>query len=175
MSPFFAIQIPKVFCKSTVHIKKCFLANLIHFLTYIVDCKKKLMLSGNPSHWLAVFQWKTMLVNIELGESRPWKPYTEHLTSWILFCLVFKWSDQVIRRTIQILDILDHKTYIFCPVFRPPFEIQTSCKHDMFGPFEYQTCPVIRWLLYSTKCWINWCIEFLDNFEKLNRFWKNKC
>ena len=28
----------------------------------------------------------------------------------MIFCPVFKWSDRVIRRTIWILDILDHET-----------------------------------------------------------------
>ena len=29
-----------------------------------------------------------------------------------------------------------------------PFEYQTICKPDNFRPFEYQTSPVFRWLLY---------------------------
>ena len=54
----------------------------------------------------------------------------------------------MIRRIIQIPNILDHKTYIFCPVLRPPFENRTIRQPDMFGPFEYKTSPVFRWLLY---------------------------
>ena len=74
---------------------------------------------------------------------------TEHqksklLTFQKLFCLVFKWSDHVIRQTIPITDILDHKTDIF---------VQFSDHHsksgelDMFGQFQCQTCPIFRWLL----------------------------
>ena len=29
-----------------------------------------------------------------------------------------------------------------------PFENQTICKPDNFGPFEYWTSPVFKWLLY---------------------------
>ena len=29
-----------------------------------------------------------------------------------------------------------------------PFEYRTICKPDNFWPFEYQTSPVFRWLLY---------------------------
>ena len=42
---------------------------------------------------------------------------------WIRYS-VFRWwlySDYLIRRTIWIPAILDHKTDIFCPVFRTPF------------------------------------------------------
>ena len=53
------------------------------------------------------------------------------------FYLVFKWSVYFIRPTIKILDILHHKTDIFCPVLRPPFEKQTIQQLEMFGPFEY--------------------------------------
>ena len=73
---------------------------------------------------------------------------SEHLTLQTLFCLVFKWFDRKTRRTIWIHDILDHKTDIFCPVFRPPFKIRSIWQPDMFGPFKCQTCQVFRRLLY---------------------------
>ena len=38
---------------------------------------------------------------------------SKHLTFWTLFCLVFKWSDHMIRLTIPILDISNHKTDTF--------------------------------------------------------------
>ena len=46
------------------------------------------------------------------------------------------------------MDIQDHKTAILCPAFRPPFVNGTIWQLDIFGPFEYQTCVVFRWLLY---------------------------
>ena len=49
----------------------------------------------------------------------------EHLTFPTLFCPVFKWSNQVMRGTFQKLDIFDHETEIFCPVFRLPYKNQT--------------------------------------------------
>ena len=42
-----------------------------------------------------------------------WIPKLQHFTLKTLFCPFFKWSDQLIRRNIQILDIFDHKTDIF--------------------------------------------------------------
>ena len=50
---------------------------------------------------------------------------SEPLTSWTIFCPVFKWSHCVIRRNIQILDMLDHKADNFCLIYIPPFEIRT--------------------------------------------------
>ena len=47
-----------------------------------------------------------------------WIPNTWNPMIWLFrhffIRLVFKWSDQVIRQTIQIPYILDHKTDIFC-------------------------------------------------------------
>ena len=74
---------------------------------------------------------------------------SKHLTFPKLFCLVFKWSDHLIRQTIQKPDICDHKAGIFCPVSRPPFKNQTILQPYIFGPLKYQTCPVFRWWLYS--------------------------
>ena len=39
----------------------------------------------------------------------------------------------MIRRTIETLNILDNTTDMFCPVFRPPLEIQTIQQPDTFG------------------------------------------
>ena len=62
------------------------------------------------------------------------------------FCRVFRWSDPMIRQTIQELDIFDQKIDILSPVFRPPYKNQTIRQPDTFGPFEYQSYPVFRWL-----------------------------
>ena len=51
----------------------------------------------------------------------------------------------MIRWTNWIPDILDHKTDIFGPVFRPPLENWTIQQPDMLGPFKYQTCLVFRY------------------------------
>ena len=53
-----------------------------------------------------------------------------HLTFRTLFCLVFKWSDHVIRQTIWIPNILDHKIDMFYPVFWPLFKIWTISQPD---------------------------------------------
>ena len=45
------------------------------------------------------------------------------------FCLVFKWSEHIIRQTIHLAYILDHKTDIICPVFRPPSKNWTCWDH----------------------------------------------
>ena len=37
----------------------------------------------------------------------------EHFTIWTLLCLVFKWSDHVVRWNIRIPDISGHKEDIF--------------------------------------------------------------
>ena len=58
----------------------------------------------------------------------------------------------MIVRTIQIWNILDHKTYILSG-FQITFENQAIQQLDMFGPFGYQTCPVFRWLLYFCYTW----------------------
>ena len=46
-----------------------------------------------------------------------------------------------------------------------PFEYQTICKPDNFWPFEYQTSPVFRWLLYFS-------IAFCVNLEPPTKCWK---
>ena len=92
-------------------------------------------------HFLSRFQKGTLTI---------WIPSTWNPNIWLLrhfFCPVFKWSDQLIWCTIQILNIWDNNKGIFCPVFRPPFKNQTNSQPDMLGPFQYQTCPVFRWLL----------------------------
>ena len=63
-------------------------------------------------------------------------------------CLLFTWSSHVTRQTILISDILDHKKASYSPVFRPPFEYRTIWQPNTNLPFEYQTSPVLRWLLY---------------------------
>ena len=56
---------------------------------------------------------------------------TPNLTLWTLFGQVFKWSDHMIRRTIQIPDILDLKQTFFVGFSDP-------CSKT--GPFDNQTC-----------------------------------
>ena len=42
-----------------------------------------------------------------------------------------------------------HKQAFFSLVFIPPFKFRTIWQLDTNLPFEYQTCPVLKWLLYS--------------------------
>ena len=92
------------------------------------------------------------------------------------FCLVFKRSDHIIWRTIQKPSIFDHKTGIFdhkTGIFAcfsdhhskfGPFGNQIIQEWNTFGPFEYQTCPIFRWLLYSQK----------SSFQMVNTRWRPK-
>ena len=61
-----------------------------------------------------------------------------------------------------------------------PFEYQTICKLDNFWPFEYQTSPVFRWLLY----FVVWStddnnVECLLNFQVVSKldlfFFSSSC
>ena len=62
--------------------------------------------------------------------------YTQDLNiQWEQLFLVFKFCDHEIRWIIQILQILNHKTYNFWPLFRPPFENRIIWQPDKFGPF----------------------------------------
>ena len=84
----------------------------------------------------------------------------EAIVCWI-FCLVFRsWLEKLTSKSMLIKwfpylsriwitsvpDISDHKRDIFCPVFTTAF--------------EYQTYPVIKWLLYSNGYSINEIIIF---------------
>ena len=69
----------------------------------------------------------------------------------------------MIRGTFRKRNIFDHKTDIFCPVFRPPFKNQTIRQSDTFEPFVYQTCPLFRWLLYLIQ---KWQIVFQKSMQK---------
>ena len=54
--------------------------------------------------------------------------------------------------------------HFFGPVFRPPFENETTWRPDKFVPFEYQTCPVFRWLLYTKNLLWSFCAS--KNFSE---------
>ena len=90
---------------------------------------------------------------------------TEHLNNRQYGCLVFKWKSHMTWQIIQILDILDPWQALFRPVFRPLFEYRTISQPDTNLPFEYQTSPIFRWLLYVSsmnpnkrwKCYLAEC------------------
>ena len=50
----------------------------------------------------------------------------------------------------------NHKPAFFSPVFRSPFEYRTIWQLDTTLPFEYQTSPVFRWLLYRINLEFRW-------------------
>ena len=54
----------------------------------------------------------------------------------------------------QILDSFENRTKMSS--IQMPFQYQTICKLDNFFPFEYQTCPVFRWLLYLDLTCNSW-------------------
>ena len=66
-----------------------------------------------------------------------------------------------------------HKQACFSPVFRPPIEYRTIWHLDTNLPFEYQTSPIFRWLLYWTVLFIIHMIfiaSWLCYRTRLNRF-----
>ena len=74
--------------------------------------------------------WDLNFGDLNVGDLNVVAP-SEHSTFRTLFCPVFKGSDRVIRQTIWIPDILDHKTDIF---------VRFSDCHSKTGPFDNQTC-----------------------------------
>ena len=72
------------------------------------------------------------------------------------FYPVFKWSEQVIRTTFQILEILDHKTDIICLTFRPAikedyltiWQVLTIQIREMSSTYLDGHCFISDWITW---------------------------